>query len=75
MNRSLVIFGVLALALGCAESTTNREPEEVIVDAFNVALAGSFIPYETERRQPIADAIAAHDADVLCLQEVWTQAD
>ncbi len=75
MNRSLVIVSVFALALGCGESSTNREPEEVIVDAFNVALAGSFILYEAERRQPIADAIAAHDADVLCLQEVWTQAD
>ena len=76
MKRSLVIIGMFALAMGCGESTTtSREPEEVIVDAFNVALAGSFIPYEAERRQPIADAIAAHDADVLCLQEVWTQAD
>ncbi len=79
MKRSLVTVSVFALALGCGESTgesgPNREPEEVIVDAFNVALAGSFIPYETERRQPIADAIAAHDADILCLQEVWTQED
>ena len=77
MKRSLVIVSVFALALGCGESTstTNREPQEVIVDAFNVALAGAFIPYEAERRQPIADAIAAHDADVICLQEVWTQAD
>jgi len=75
MNRSLVIVTVFALALGCGESASSREPEEVIVDAFNVALAGAFIPYETERRPFIAEAIAVHDADVLCLQEVWTQAD
>ena len=75
MKRSLVIIGMFVLALGCGESTASREPEEVIVDSFNVALAGAFIPYEAERRQPIADAIAAHDADVLCLQEVWTQSD
>ncbi len=72
------IWAVAAVALwvmGCSESTEDREPVEVVVDTFNVALAGSFIPYEAERRQPIADAIAAHDADVLCLQEVWTQED
>ena len=77
MKRSLAITSIFILALGCGESSPNqeREPEEIIVDAFNVALAGSFIPYEAERRQPIAEAIAAHDADILCLQEVWTQAD
>jgi endonuclease/exonuclease/phosphatase family metal-dependent hydrolase len=75
VKRSLVIVSVFALVLGCGESTTTREPEEVTVDAFNVALAGAFIPYEAERREPIADAIAAHDADILCLQEVWIQAD
>ncbi|MBT8450578.1 MAG: endonuclease/exonuclease/phosphatase family protein [Deltaproteobacteria bacterium] len=76
MKPSLVIVSVFALAMGCGESsTTAREPEDVIVDAFNVALAGAFIPYESERRQPIVDAISVHDADVLCLQEVWTQAD
>jgi hypothetical protein len=69
----LFIISVFALAAGCRESSsTAREPEEVIVDAFNVALAGAFIPYESERWQPIVDAIAAHDADVSCLQEVWT---
>ena len=79
MNRSLVVLSTLALALGCGDSTgesaTGREAEEVIVDTFNVALAGAFIPYEAERREPIANAIAAHDADILCLQEVWTQED
>ena len=76
MKPSLVVVSVFALVVGCGESsTTAREPEEVIVDAFNVALAGAFIPFESERRQPIVDAIASHDADILCLQEVWTQAD
>ncbi|MEM8610157.1 MAG: endonuclease/exonuclease/phosphatase family protein, partial [Myxococcota bacterium] len=47
----------------------------VVVETFNLALAGSFIPFEEERRQPLAEAIAAAEADILCLQEVWTQAD
>jgi endonuclease/exonuclease/phosphatase family metal-dependent hydrolase len=45
------------------------------VETFNVALAGNFITYEKERRQPIADALAQLDSDVVCLQEVWEQSD
>ncbi len=78
MIRSLILACTCASLVGCSSSDEGAPPveaEEVTVDAFNVALAGAFIPYETERRQPIADAIAVHDADILCLQEVWTQAD
>jgi endonuclease/exonuclease/phosphatase family metal-dependent hydrolase len=74
MKRSLVFFSIFAPLAGCGDDTA-REPQEVVVDTFNVALAGAFIPFETERRQPIAEAIAATDSDILCLQEVWTQAD
>ena len=78
MTRRLITLSVFLLLVGCGSeggSTPPPTPQDVVVDTFNVALAGAFIPYEAERRQPIADAIAASDADVLCLQEVWTQAD
>jgi endonuclease/exonuclease/phosphatase family metal-dependent hydrolase len=78
MTRSLVFFSVLTLLAGCGDSsdtTPARDPLDVVIDSFNVALAGAFIPFEAERRQPIADAIAASESDILCLQEVWTQAD
>jgi endonuclease/exonuclease/phosphatase family metal-dependent hydrolase len=45
------------------------------IDTFNTALAGAFVLYEKERRQPLSEAIAASAADVLCLQEVWEQSD
>ncbi|MDH3845069.1 MAG: endonuclease/exonuclease/phosphatase family protein, partial [Myxococcales bacterium] len=45
------------------------------VETFNLALAGAFIPYEQERRQSLPAAIAATQSDILCLQEVWSQAD
>jgi endonuclease/exonuclease/phosphatase family metal-dependent hydrolase len=45
------------------------------VETYNLALAGAFIPYEQERRQELPQAIAATESDILCLQEVWTQAD
>lgn len=75
MRHCYAWFFLLFSLFGCSDGSEPREPEEVTIDAFNVALAGAFIPYEDERRQPIADAIASHDADVLCLQEVWTQTD
>ncbi len=84
MTRSLVFFSILALSAGCDSSSSGTGgsggsggsgPQNVTVDTFNVALAGAFIPFEMARRQPIADALAASDADIICLQEVWDQAD
>lgn len=67
---------VLALLAAC-DSTPPPPPPPVdlTVETFNVALAGAFLPWEDDRRQPIADALAADDADVICLQEVWRQSD
>jgi endonuclease/exonuclease/phosphatase family metal-dependent hydrolase len=42
---------------------------------FNVGLARGFVPYAEERVAPAAAAIAALDADIICLQEVWEPAD
>ena len=84
MMRSLVVFSIFILAAGCGESSGGGggtgggeppEPMDVTVDTFNVALAGAFIPFEAERRPYIGEAIAASDADILCLQEVWDQTD
>ena len=47
----------------------------VAVETYNLALAGAFIPYEPERRQVLPQAIAAAESDILCLQEVWADAD
>ena len=87
MMRSLVVLSIFILAAGCGESSGSNEGGggsggteppaglAVAVDTFNVALAGAFIPHEAERRPDIAEAIAASDADIICLQEVWDQAD
>jgi len=66
--------------LVCAEpaggaATCQLAPVELAVETFNVALAGAFLPYEADRRQPIADALAADDADLICIQEAWRQSD
>jgi endonuclease/exonuclease/phosphatase family metal-dependent hydrolase len=71
-----VFLGTLLLLGACSSSSSDEgDAVDVTIDTFNVALAGRFIPYEAERRQPLADAIAEVDSDIVCLQEVWTQAD
>lgn len=76
MSRCLPLLMVTVLCggpflFGCQSAA----PVELIVETFNVDLSGSYGPYGNERRQPIIDAMAALDADVVCLQEVWLQED
>lgn len=44
-------------------------------ETYNVALAGSFLPFEDERRAVLPAELATIDADVVCVQEAWQQAD
>jgi endonuclease/exonuclease/phosphatase family metal-dependent hydrolase len=73
MKRSLVFFTLFTLLGGCSDNG-GSEPS-VAIETYNLALAGSFIAYEQQRRELLPDAIANSDADILCLQEVWAQAD
>jgi endonuclease/exonuclease/phosphatase family metal-dependent hydrolase len=75
MTRSLVFFSLFTLLGGCGDNGSSEPLGSIRVDTFNVALAGAFIPLEAERRPFIVEAIAASDADILCLQEVWDQTD
>jgi endonuclease/exonuclease/phosphatase family metal-dependent hydrolase len=45
------------------------------ISSFNTGLLPLFVPLADERVAPLAQALAAHDADVLCLQEVWSSGD
>ena len=68
----------LLLLAGCSDdSTAAPAPSSQVlsVDTFNLYLAGSFSPHEAERRQPIIDAIASMETDIVCLQEVWRDSD
>lgn len=74
------IVGSLALtalmvAAGCDDDDDTPSEHELVIDTYNVGLAGAFIPYEEERREPLAEAIAGLEADIVCLQEVWRQDD
>jgi endonuclease/exonuclease/phosphatase family metal-dependent hydrolase len=80
---------VLALGvMGCGETSgtggsggtagSRGEPVEVRIDTYNVGLAGpiKILPqYDEELRQPLGQAIAEAETDIICLQELWTEAD
>ncbi|MBI5533035.1 MAG: endonuclease/exonuclease/phosphatase family protein [Deltaproteobacteria bacterium] len=82
MSPKLMIAAVSLLAVSCSSSSDAPNPAEagpsaqqITVDTFNLYLAGSFSPYENERRQPIIDAIASTETDILCIQEAWRDSD
>jgi len=63
MRYSLML---LPLLVACGAS------EDFSVISFNAGLATGFVPAAAERTQPVADALADTDADIICLQEVWS---
>ena len=70
----VMVLGV-TLAWGC-DSGGDSEPEVLLrVATYNAGLATGYVDYAPERLPLLGPAIAAVDADVICLQEVWTDAD
>ena len=62
----------LLLALGCPSS--DETPPSLTVANFNAGLAAGYVDYMDQRQPLIGPALAALAADVVCLEEVWTQA-
>jgi endonuclease/exonuclease/phosphatase family metal-dependent hydrolase len=58
---------MLLLLMAC-----NNGPMTVVT--YNAGLAEGFVPGTLDRAQKTADAVAAVEADVICLQEVWQPA-
>lgn len=76
-----IALSVLAAALsasGCeAESASSCDtvgPQATVV-TYNAGLATNFVGYAPERLPELAPALTKLKADVICLQEVWTDAD
>jgi endonuclease/exonuclease/phosphatase family metal-dependent hydrolase len=72
----LVAASLLALcgAAGCTSDDCDQA-RPVGLATFNLGLAAGDVDYVRERVQPVADALAAADLDVLCVQEVWDSDD
>jgi endonuclease/exonuclease/phosphatase family metal-dependent hydrolase len=81
---SKVIVGVLCamlLAAGCGDDGDNNgsnngaEQATASFTTYNVGLARGFVDYASDRTQPVADAVAQLDTDVVCMQEAWLYQD
>ena len=67
---SALARGVPTLVFLVLSSACTTSPSAVVV-TYNVGLARGFVDYADQRAEPVAAAVAALDADVVCLQEVW----
>ncbi|TNF33258.1 MAG: hypothetical protein EP329_08525 [Deltaproteobacteria bacterium] len=71
---SLLAAALLPGALVACDSDAGQ-PRVAVVATYNIGLAAGFVDYAAQRRPQIVEALSAVDADLLCLQEVWTQDD
>jgi hypothetical protein len=53
----------------------NGTPRNVAVDVYNTQLNGAFSGYEPQRRPKVFEEVAALDSDVVCVTEIWSDAD
>jgi endonuclease/exonuclease/phosphatase family metal-dependent hydrolase len=85
MRRTLVsVFSILALFAACDDAgggtdvpgdTHGGPGPDFTVVSFNTGLAAGYVDYAPDRLPLIGPALAALEADVICLQEVWTDDD
>jgi len=77
-NRAFTVaVAAAALASACSDDG-GGDPLAGKARAFvtyNLGLAYGYVDYAEERLPALIDLVKGLDADVLCLQEVWTQAD
>lgn len=69
------LFLIVPMAIAACGSEDEPGPQPVKFASFNAGLATNFVLYAPERRAQVIAAIKASDADVMCLQEVWSDDD
>lgn len=72
MRRGLAL---VLWTLGCSPSVPEGAPPELVVATWAGNLETDFAAGFAERREAVAEAVAASDADVLCLTNVYRPAD
>jgi endonuclease/exonuclease/phosphatase family metal-dependent hydrolase len=59
----------------CCSDKATTCPGGLTFATYNAGLAHGAVPFAEERLQPIIDELEQSPADVMCLNEVWTDAD
>lgn len=75
MVRRLAFLGAVVASLFVAPSSVQSSETVLRVETWNVGLAHGFVDHAEARAPAIWEAVAGSDADVVCLQEVWTDED
>ncbi len=81
MKKQLLAFAfmsvlILLSAYSCGGEDSDEENEEIpgtVFATYNTGLALGYVSYAPEREPLIGEALAGLEADVICLQEVWTE--
>jgi endonuclease/exonuclease/phosphatase family metal-dependent hydrolase len=73
-SRLVAVVPFIAVA-ACGADPAAAPPQTLVVETFNVGLAGAFVPNEAERTRAVPTAVAGMTADIVCLQEAWRQED
>lgn len=68
--RSAAVFAFLMSACG-----DDGGSSRVSLVTYNIGLATGFVDYAPQRQPVVVDLVQKLEADVVCLQEVWTQDD
>jgi endonuclease/exonuclease/phosphatase family metal-dependent hydrolase len=66
---------VTCLVLVVAACGDDAAPQQTSLVTYNLGLASGFVDYAAQRRPVLIELVSGFDADVVCLQEVWTQDD
>ena len=69
-------LALVLVALGCDSGAVDPLANKTrAFVTYNLGLAKGYVDYAEERRPHLVELLAGLDADVLCLDEVWTQDD
>jgi len=73
---ALALVGLGGGLGGCDSDSVDPLADKArAIVTYNVGLATGFVDYAAERRPKLVELIAGLDADLVCLQEVWSEDD